>query len=124
MSAQKKLDAKQYKTVDEFEADIQLMLDNCYMYNPQGDPVVQMAQEFECVVKNEMKKLDAVRAFDAEKVEMNVKNLMHHARPEKIKLRNQLMNMRRKSSTIKSCPPCLTMRPSSCPSCLHVQRKT
>jgi bromodomain-containing factor 1 len=36
---QKKMTAKQYANPDEFYADMQLIWENCFRYNPEGQPV-------------------------------------------------------------------------------------
>jgi bromodomain-containing factor 1 len=41
-----------YKSPDEFEADVTLMFDNCYLYNPPSLPVYSMAKELQSVFKN------------------------------------------------------------------------
>ncbi|RCI01402.1 hypothetical protein CU098_010287 [Rhizopus stolonifer] len=46
-TVEKKLLADAYKSVDEFKADIQLMFDNCYLYNNPGDPVCLDAKKLE-----------------------------------------------------------------------------
>lgn len=36
---QKKMNAKQYATPDEFYADLMLICNNCFLFNPDGQPV-------------------------------------------------------------------------------------
>lgn len=43
----KKLSNEEYSTVEEFKADIQLVFDNCYLYNNPGDPVCLDAKKVE-----------------------------------------------------------------------------
>ncbi|KAJ2259584.1 hypothetical protein GGI01_003552 [Coemansia sp. RSA 376] len=49
----RKLETNGYSTVDQFEADVRLMLANCYAFNPPGTPVHLMGESVE-------------RAFDSE----------------------------------------------------------
>lgn len=46
-----KLMNNQYKSPEEFEADVTLMFDNCYLYNPPSLPIHGLAKEFEKVFK-------------------------------------------------------------------------
>ncbi|KAI9250326.1 Bromodomain-containing protein [Sporodiniella umbellata] len=46
-----------YKSKAEFISDIQLMLDNCYTYNNQTDPVCEQARELEKILKKQIVKL-------------------------------------------------------------------
>ncbi|KAG0267915.1 hypothetical protein BGZ95_002708, partial [Linnemannia exigua] len=39
-----KLESDEYDTAAQFEADVRLMLNNCYTFNPPSDPVHQMGQ--------------------------------------------------------------------------------
>ncbi|KAI8643214.1 Bromodomain-containing protein [Parasitella parasitica] len=43
----KKLKAEQYPTLAAFKADVQLVFDNCFLYNNAGDPVTQDAKKLE-----------------------------------------------------------------------------
>ncbi|KAH9410888.1 bromodomain-containingprotein [Ordospora pajunii] len=43
----KKLDVKEYKHVKEFDADMRLMFQNCYVYNPAGTVVHEMGKALE-----------------------------------------------------------------------------
>lgn len=45
----KKLDAGQYATADEFEADFRLMLQNCYLYNGAESDVARLGRDLEAV---------------------------------------------------------------------------
>ncbi|KAF9922667.1 hypothetical protein FBU30_007213 [Linnemannia zychae] len=40
-----KLEADEYDNASQFEADVRLMLNNCYTFNPPTDPVYQMGQQ-------------------------------------------------------------------------------
>ncbi|KAG1120028.1 hypothetical protein G6F42_012844 [Rhizopus arrhizus] len=46
-TVEKKLKADQYPTVAAFKADVQLVFQNCYLYNNPGDPVTQDAKKLE-----------------------------------------------------------------------------
>jgi hypothetical protein len=46
-TVEKKLAAEAYPTVEAFKADIQLVFNNCYLYNNAGDPVTQDAKKLE-----------------------------------------------------------------------------
>ncbi|KAI8371098.1 Bromodomain-containing protein [Blakeslea trispora] len=46
-TVERKLLADKYPTVDAFRSDIQLMFDNCYLYNNPGDPVCLDAKKLE-----------------------------------------------------------------------------
>lgn len=54
---QKKLD--DYHSKEEFIADVELMLNNCYLYNNPTDPVCDTAREFEKMFKKQLIKLRA-----------------------------------------------------------------
>ncbi|RKP22227.1 Bromodomain-containing protein, partial [Syncephalis pseudoplumigaleata] len=45
----KKLDEGAYASASEFEADVRLMFDNCYRYNPEGTPVNMMGHKLQHV---------------------------------------------------------------------------
>ncbi|CAJ0586337.1 unnamed protein product, partial [Mesorhabditis spiculigera] len=49
----KKLDYRQYVNADEFMADLQLMLDNCFKYNPPFDMVHQAGRQLEKFIKEQ-----------------------------------------------------------------------
>lgn len=42
-----KLETGEYKDPSEFEKDIKLMLANCFMYNPIGDPINKIGHRFQ-----------------------------------------------------------------------------
>lgn len=44
---ERKLKADQYPNVAAFKSDVQLVFDNCYLYNNAGDPVTQDAKKLE-----------------------------------------------------------------------------
>lgn len=44
-----KLNHGQYENAKEFEADVRLMFQNCYKFNPRSDPVFEMGEKFEAV---------------------------------------------------------------------------
>lgn len=44
-----KLEHGQYENAKEFEADVRLMFQNCYKFNPSADPVHVMGKKFEAV---------------------------------------------------------------------------
>ncbi|KAF5096703.1 hypothetical protein D0Z03_001564 [Geotrichum reessii] len=46
---QKKYSGNEYDSADEFEADIRLMFNNCYKFNPEGAPVNLMGHRLEAV---------------------------------------------------------------------------
>ncbi|KAG1172234.1 hypothetical protein G6F70_005218 [Rhizopus microsporus] len=46
---EQKLNRNEYKSPDAFAADIKLMFDNCYLYNPSHLPIYQIAKQFEAV---------------------------------------------------------------------------
>ncbi|KAF5096941.1 hypothetical protein D0Z00_002601 [Geotrichum galactomycetum] len=46
---QKKYAGNEYDSADEFEADIRLMFNNCYKFNPEGAPVNLMGHRLEAV---------------------------------------------------------------------------
>ncbi|GAN08877.1 hypothetical protein MAM1_0228c08395 [Mucor ambiguus] len=46
-TVEKKLKADMYPNVAAFKADVQLVFQNCYLYNNPGDPVTQDAQKLE-----------------------------------------------------------------------------
>ncbi|KAI8911563.1 Bromodomain-containing protein [Gorgonomyces haynaldii] len=45
----KKLDLWEYETADEFEADMRLMINNCFTFNPQGTDVYNLGAQLENV---------------------------------------------------------------------------
>lgn len=46
-TVERKLAADEYPTVEAFKADVQLVFNNCYLYNNAGDPVTQDAKKLE-----------------------------------------------------------------------------
>ena len=46
---QTKLENREYRTKDEFAADVRMIFYNCYKYNPQDHDVVQMAKRLQDV---------------------------------------------------------------------------
>ncbi|KAJ1974487.1 hypothetical protein H4R35_003585 [Dimargaris xerosporica] len=48
-TVKKKLDAGEYHSAQEFEADARLVFDNCYIFNPPDNPVHQMGKQLEQV---------------------------------------------------------------------------
>jgi bromodomain-containing factor 1 len=50
----KKLDAKMYQTPNEFDADMKLMFENCFTYNPEGSPVFIMGKALEMYYDKEI----------------------------------------------------------------------
>jgi bromodomain-containing factor 1 len=50
----RKLDGKIYRTPDEFDADMKLMFENCYTYNPEGSPVNVIGKALEMYYNKEM----------------------------------------------------------------------
>ena len=44
-----KLNHGQYENAKEFEADVRLMFQNCYKFNPRSDPVFEMGEKYEGV---------------------------------------------------------------------------
>ncbi|EEB07414.2 Swr1 complex bromodomain subunit Brf1 [Schizosaccharomyces japonicus yFS275] len=48
-TVQKKLNNGEYETPSDFEADIRLIFNNCYTYNPVGTPVHEMGRKLEAV---------------------------------------------------------------------------
>lgn len=46
-TVEKKLMNEEYPTVEAFKADVQLIFDNCYLYNNAGDPVCLDAKKLE-----------------------------------------------------------------------------
>ena len=44
-----KLNHGQYENAKEFEADVRLMFQNCYKFNPRTDPVFEMGEKYEGV---------------------------------------------------------------------------
>ncbi|KAJ1979473.1 hypothetical protein H4R34_002817 [Dimargaris verticillata] len=55
----KKLDAGEYHTAQEFEADTRLVFDNCYIFNPPDNPVHQMGKQLEQVFEQKWAGLPA-----------------------------------------------------------------
>jgi hypothetical protein len=55
-----KLKTHQYPTLDHFINDIQLIFDNCYLYNNAGDPVCQDAKKLEESFKKQLKKVSTL----------------------------------------------------------------
>ena len=44
-TVKKKLEAREYTSVNEFAEDMRLIFHNCYQYNPSDNPIHQMAQK-------------------------------------------------------------------------------
>lgn len=55
-TAEQKLNNDQYPTIDDFIKDIQLIFDNCYLYNNPSDPICQDAKKLEIYFKKLLKK--------------------------------------------------------------------
>ncbi|KAJ2724341.1 hypothetical protein GGI07_002020 [Coemansia sp. Benny D115] len=51
-----KLEARKYTSPAEFDEDMRLMLNNCYVFNPPGTPVYVMGQEVEAAYESEWAK--------------------------------------------------------------------
>lgn len=45
----RKLEAKQYATPDELRADVILVCENCYKYNPTSDPIHQHGRTLQVI---------------------------------------------------------------------------
>lgn len=45
----RKLDAKQYATPEELRADVILVCENCYKYNPTSDPIHQHGRALQVI---------------------------------------------------------------------------
>jgi len=52
---QHKLQMNAYESADEFEADIRLMFNNCYKFNPEGQAVHQMGRQLEGIFDQKWK---------------------------------------------------------------------
>ncbi|KAI8874024.1 Bromodomain-containing protein, partial [Ramicandelaber brevisporus] len=53
----KKIEERHYADASEFEADFRLMLNNCFTYNPPGNPVHQFGRQLEAVFNEKWKDL-------------------------------------------------------------------
>ncbi|KAJ1890971.1 hypothetical protein LPJ66_007185, partial [Kickxella alabastrina] len=49
----RKLEGRKYSAPKEFEVDMRLMLNNCYLFNPPGTPVYVMGQDVEAAFEDE-----------------------------------------------------------------------
>ncbi|KAJ1664138.1 hypothetical protein EV178_004350 [Coemansia sp. RSA 1646] len=56
--------AGRYANAGEFEADVQLMLSNCFAFNPAGTPVHLMGRDVEAAFDKEWAKVSSVAAAD------------------------------------------------------------
>lgn len=56
-----KLDNGYYNSIDEFQADFQLILDNCFLFNPAGTPVHLMGRQLEGVFHAKMRERPSSR---------------------------------------------------------------
>ena len=54
---QKKLDARDYETAQEFIEDVRQMFTNCYKYNPPEHEVVKMGRRLQEVFEQKMSRL-------------------------------------------------------------------
>ncbi|CAJ0571610.1 unnamed protein product, partial [Mesorhabditis spiculigera] len=59
-----KLDYRQYGNADEFLADIALMLDNCFKYNPPHDLVHQAGKQLQDFIKEQWTRICAAKALN------------------------------------------------------------
>lgn len=48
-TVKQKMDNREYRTVQEFAADVRLIFTNCYKYNPKDHDVVAMARKLQDV---------------------------------------------------------------------------
>ncbi|KAI7866668.1 Bromodomain-containing protein [Spinellus fusiger] len=69
---QKRLKNGEYASMDEFAGDIQLMLNNCYLYNNAGDPVCCDAQKLEEVFRRCMRKAPVSTSNAQSNAQLNV----------------------------------------------------
>ncbi|KAI1716235.1 bromodomain-containing protein [Ditylenchus destructor] len=53
----KKMDARQYATIAEFRDDIILMLNNCFLYNPEDQPVNQCGKQLKAFFESKWNKM-------------------------------------------------------------------
>jgi bromodomain-containing factor 1 len=72
-----KLMNDEYKHADQFEADITLMFDNCYLYNPPSLPIYGMAKELEKIFKDKWAQRPAEKKVesDVEEYESDVERV-------------------------------------------------
>lgn len=48
-TVKQKMDNREYRTAQEFAADVRLIFTNCYKYNPADHDIVQMARKLQDV---------------------------------------------------------------------------
>lgn len=48
-TVKQKMDNREYRTAQEFAADVRLIFTNCYKYNPADHDIVQMARRLQDV---------------------------------------------------------------------------
>lgn len=83
-TVKKKLDGRVYRQVDEFDADMRLMFNNCYMYNPAGSAVHSMGRALEAVYNDLMEAMPDEVLKRRRKVEQPVDRLKQPKRSAKV----------------------------------------
>lgn len=59
-----KLDGRQYNNGTEFAADVRIIFDNCFKYNPRDHDVVQMGTKLKAVFEEQYIKVNGEEPFD------------------------------------------------------------
>lgn len=68
---ERKLNEGDYETAEDFEADIRLMFNNCYTYNPPVTPVYKMGKELESIFDEKWKQKPEPQPVQPEKRRMD-----------------------------------------------------
>lgn len=72
LSIRKKLDSKVYSHPGEFDADVKLMFNNCYVYNPEGSIVYNMGKSLEAVYDEMMESMPSEVVKKRKKTEVPI----------------------------------------------------
>ncbi|KAI9313053.1 Bromodomain-containing protein [Dichotomocladium elegans] len=106
---ERKLNEGDYENADEFESDIRLMFNNCYLYNPPVTPVHKMGQELEKVFDEKWKQKPQLPPPEPERATMEVDDFEEEpeseedARDHKIaELERNLASLTQQISSLKN----------------------
>lgn len=71
-----KMDSKLYTNLTGFVEDLQLITDNCKLYNPENSEIFKMGVEFEKLFKKELSKREAGPDAEIEELRKKISDLM------------------------------------------------
>ncbi|KAJ1936312.1 hypothetical protein FBU59_005094 [Linderina macrospora] len=95
------LDARKYTSMDEFAADVRLMLANCFAFNPAGTPVHVMGKELETAFEREWTKATTAALLGARQPERPAVNVYKREAADR-EMESALPGSSQMAATIKS----------------------